>query len=403
MALWISWQFFLAGIAVAIILWLGVSRFMKMARRAGRTKTKQTLLLTKTITDTLTNIKALKAMNRQGFIAQTFRHHVDALRNALAAESYSESMVRAIQEPIFFIFIMGGMYLQHTLFNMSIQQILGSILVLRGLAGAIGTVRGSMQRVLVDSSAFWSLVGLIEEMEGVAEQLHGGTAPRFDAGISFDRVNFGYGQKRVLTDVSIEMLPHTVTSVIGPSGVGKTTIADLLVGLNKPDSGRVLVAGVDLEAIDTVAWRKQIGYIPQDTVLFNQSVAKNVTLGDESIDLDKVIAALKAADAWDFVQALPGGVDYVVGVRGSLLSGGQRQRLSIARALCNTPQLLILDEATSALDRETAIEIANGIRNLIGEKTVLAISHQSIWVDAADRVYEMQKGTLKVADGQPLQ
>jgi len=123
-----------------------------------------------------------------------------------------------------------------------------------------------------------------------------------------------------------------------------------------------------------------------------------VTLGDETISRDSVVAALKAADAWDFVAALPGGIDYVIGVRGSLLSGGQRQRLSIARALCNDPQFLILDEATSALDRETAVEIAKGIRKLIGEKTILAITHQPIWVDAADRVYEMRAGVVKPAE-----
>jgi ATP-binding cassette subfamily C protein len=133
-------------------------------------------------------------------------------------------------------------------------------------------------------------------------------------------------------------------------------------------------------------------------VLFNDTIANNVTLNDETISRDSVIAALKAADAWDFVSALPGGIDYVIGVRGSLLSGGQRQRLSIARALCNNPQFLILDEATSALDRETAVEIANGIRKLIGEKTILAITHQPIWVDAADRVYEMRAGVVKSAE-----
>jgi ATP-binding cassette subfamily C protein len=193
--------------------------------------------------------------------------------------------------------------------------------------------------------------------------------------------------------------PHAVTTVLGASGAGKTTIADVLIGLNRPDQGRVLVGDIDLEEIDTVAWRRQLGYIPQETVLFNDTIGNNVTLSDEAISQDSVIAALKAADAWDFVSALPGGIDYVIGVRGSRLSGGQRQRLSIARALCNNPQFLILDEATSALDRETAVEIANGIRKLIGEKTILAITHQPIWVDAADRVYEMRAGVVKSAEG----
>jgi ATP-binding cassette, subfamily C, bacterial len=398
MAFWVSWQFFLAGIAVAVVLWLGLSRFMKMARTAGRGKSKQTLLLNTSITDALTNIKALKAMNRHGFIAQSFRRNVEALRDALATETYSESMVRAIQEPILIAFLMGGIYVQHTLFDMSMHQILGSIFVLVGLSGTIGDVRSAMQRLMVDSSAFWSIIRLIDETEAEAEPIHGGAEPRFDTGVRLDRVTFGYGEKPILTDVDLTVPSHAVTTVIGSSGAGKTTIADILVGLNRPDQGRVVVGDTDLEAIDTIAWRRQLGYIPQETVLFNDTIANNVTLGDETISRESVIAALEAADAWDFVSALPGGVDYVIGVRGSLLSGGQRQRLSIARALCNNPQFLILDEATSALDRETAVEIANGIRKLIGEKTILAITHQAIWVDAADRVYEMRAGVVKPAD-----
>lgn len=398
MAFWVSWPFFLAGIAVAALLWLTVSRFMKMARNAGRGKTKQTLALNKSITDALTNIKALKAMNRHGFIAQSFRKQVDALREALAAETYSESMVRAIQEPIFILFLMGGIYVQHTVFDMSIEQILGSIMVLHLLSQAIGDVRGAMQRLMVESSAFWSVIRLIEETEAEAEPVHGGRQPRMDQGIRLDDVTFGYGDKPILIDVDLDVPPHAVTTVIGSSGAGKTTIADVLVGLNRPAKGKVLIGDTDLEEIDTEAWRRQLGYIPQETVLFNDTIANNVTLSDESISRESVITALKAADAWDFVQSLPGDIDYVIGVRGSLLSGGQRQRLSIARALCNNPQFLILDEATSALDRETSVEIANGIRKLIGEKTILAITHQPIWVDAADRVYEMRAGVVKEAE-----
>jgi ATP-binding cassette subfamily C protein len=398
MAFWVSWQFFLAGIAVVALLWLTVSRFMKMARNAGRGKTKQTLALNKGITDALTNIKALKAMNRHGFIAQSFRKQVDALREALAAETYSESMVRAIQEPIFTLFLMGGIYVQHSVFGMSIEQILGSIMVLYLLSQAIGDVRGAMQRMMVETSAFWSVIRLIEETEAEAEPMHGGREPRMDQGIRLEGVTFGYGDKPILSDVDLDVPSHAVTTVIGASGAGKTTIADVLVGLNRPDKGKVLIGDTDLEEIDTEAWRRQLGYIPQETVLFNDTIANNVTLSDESISRESVIAALKAADAWDFVQALPGDINYVIGVRGSLLSGGQRQRLSIARALCNNPQFLILDEATSALDRETSVEIANGIRKLIGEKTILAITHQPIWVDAADRVYEMRAGVVKEAE-----
>jgi ATP-binding cassette subfamily C protein len=394
-ALWVSWQFFLAGVAVTALLYLCVNRFMRIAKEAGRGKTRHTYLLNKSITDALTNIKALKAMNRHGFIAESFTRNVVALRDALAAETYSEAAIRAIQEPLLIQFLLGGIYVAYTFFGMGLDQIIGSVVVLSGLAGAIGAVRGATQRVLIESSAFWALVRLIEDTEREAEAVHGGAVPKYDAGCGLDRVSFAYGTTPVLKQVSLDIAPHAVTAIIGSSGSGKTTIADLLVGLHVPGDGRVIVGGTDLAEIDVIAWRRQIGYIPQETILFNDSIAFNVTLGDATIGRESVIAALKAADAWDFVSALPGQVDYVIGVRGSLLSGGQRQRLSIARALCADPQFLILDEATSALDRETAIEIATGIRKLIGGKTIFAITHQPIWVDAADQVYEMRAGEVK--------
>jgi len=398
-ALWVSWQFFLAGVAVTILLWLCVTRFMRIAKEAGRGKTRHTYLLNKDITDSLTNIKALKAMNRHGFIAQAFVKNVHALRDALAAETYSEAAIRAIQEPVLIQFLLGGIYVAYTFFGMGLGEIIGSVIVLAGLSNAIGDVRGAMQRVLIDSSAFWAMIRLIRDTEAEAEAIHGGVAPQYDAGCSLDKVDFAYGTAPVLKQVSLDIPSHAVTAIIGSSGSGKTTIADLLVGLHVPGDGKVLVGGRDLAEIDILSWRRQIGYIPQETILFNDTIANNVTLGDATIGRENVIAALKAADAWDFVSALPGDIDYVIGVRGSLLSGGQRQRLSIARALCNDPQFLILDEATSALDRETAVEIAAGIRKLVGQKTIFAITHQPIWIDAADKVYEMRAGEVRDSNG----
>jgi ATP-binding cassette subfamily C protein len=396
-ALWISWEFFLAGVAIVLVLWVAVSRFMQMAKHAGRGKTKQTYLLAKGVTDALTNIKALKAMNRQGFIVKAFYENVERLRDALKAETYSEAAVRVIQEPLLIQLLLGGIYVAYKVFGLELQEIIGSVFVLNGLSSGISATRGAMQRVMVDGPAFWSIVRLTEETEREAEQVHTGAEPNFEHGIRFERVSFAYGATPILQSVDLALPAKAITTVLGASGAGKTTIADLLVGLHQPIDGRITVAGDGLENLDTIAWRRQIGYIPQETILFNDTIANNVTLGDATISRENVIAALKAADAWDFVSKLPGDIDYGIGVRGSLLSGGQRQRLTIARALCNDPQLLILDEATSALDRSTAVDIATGIRKLVDQKTILAITHQSIWVDAADQVYEIRAGVVRPA------
>jgi ATP-binding cassette subfamily C protein len=326
-------------------------------------------------------------MNRQGFVQKAFIENVERLREALTAETYSESAIRVIQEPLLIQLLLGGIYVAYKVFGLQLEEIVGSVFVLNGLSSAISATRGAMQRVMVDGPAFWSIIKLTEETQREAEQVHAGAEPSFDGGIRFEGVSFAYGETPVVQDVELELPPKAIT----------TAIADLLVGLHSPTQGRVTVAGRGLADLDTIAWRRQIGYIPQETILFNDTIANNVTLGDTSISRESVVAALKAADAWSFVSKLSGDIDYVIGVRGSLLSGGQRQRLSIARALCNDPKLLILDEATSALDRATAAEIAGGIRKLVGQKTILAITHQPVWVDAADRVYEIRAGVVKPA------
>src|SRR5690606_21587447 len=148
-----------------------------------------------------------------------------------------------------------------------------------------------------------------------------------------------------------------LTTLIGPSGAGKTTLSDVLLGLVRPRSGQILVDGVPLEELNLEQWRELVGYVPQELFLFHDTVMNNVTLGDPHITPEEVREALEAAGAWSFVEQLPQGMDTVVGERGTLLSGGQRQRISIARALVRKPKLLLLDEVTSALDPATEAEI----------------------------------------------
>jgi ATP-binding cassette subfamily C protein len=154
----------------------------------------------------------------------------------------------------------------------------------------------------------------------------------------------------------------------------------------------VLVDGVDLATLDTRAWRGTIGYVPQEPMLFNDTVRANVTLGDASIDDGQVEHALRAAVAWDFVSALPSGVMQNIGEGGKALSGGERQRLAIARALVTSPRLLILDEPTSGLDRAAEAQICAAIRALRGTLTILVVSHQPAVHAIADAIWELQNG-----------
>jgi ATP-binding cassette subfamily C protein len=179
-----------------------------------------------------------------------------------------------------------------------------------------------------------------------------------------------------------------------PSGAGKTTIADLITGLLQPQQGKVKIDALPLNKLNLQQWRRMIGYVPQETFLLNDSVFMNVTLGESEVTEIDVQEALQAAGAWEFVLAMPKGMQSSVGERGASLSGGQRQRIAIARALVHKPTLLIMDEATSALDPESSAAICSTLQALRGVLTILAISHLPSLVDAADRVYRLQDGII---------
>jgi ATP-binding cassette subfamily C protein len=305
--------------------------------------------------------------------------------------------VRAIQEPLFTVLILAGLYVGHSMLGMDLRVMLGSTLLLKRIADSIGTVRSNYQRVVLERPSFWQLQHLLQEVRDNREILATGKLPSLPATIELDKVGFSYPGKRVMSDATIDLPAGELTTVIGPSGAGKTTIADLVAGLHKASEGTIWIGGVAFDELDMAGWRRQLGYIPQDSILFNDTIINNVTLGDPNMSPGQVEAALKAAGAWGFVSKLPDQMEFTIGVRGSLLSGGQRQRLAIARALIGDPKLLILDEATSALDKKTAREISGAARALTGSRTILAITHQALWVDAADRVYEIRDGKVTMA------
>jgi len=205
-------------------------------------------------------------------------------------------------------------------------------------------------------------------------------------------VRFEREGRTLFDDLSLEIPSGRITAVIGASGIGKTTLTDLITGLVLPTAGRVCVDGVPLAALDLGAWRRQVGYVPQDLPMLHDSVRRNVTLGDPSLDDAAVEAALRLAGAWEFVRALPEGLDASVGERGALVSGGQRQRISIARALVHEPLLLIFDEATAALDAESEAAVWQTVASLRGRATVVAISHHPALASVADVVYRIADG-----------
>jgi ATP-binding cassette, subfamily B, bacterial HlyB/CyaB len=224
--------------------------------------------------------------------------------------------------------------------------------------------------------------------------------PAIRGQISLEHVTFRYrvDASEVLHDVSFSISPGQVVGIVGSSGSGKSTIAKLIQRLYVPESGRVLVDGVDLTMVDLAWLRRQIGVVLQENVLFNCSVRDNIALSDPTMSMERVIAAASLAGAHEFILELPEGYDTIIGERGSSLSGGQRQRIAIARALISDPRILIFDEATSALDYESERVIQQNMKQIASGRTVFVIAHRLSTVRNSDRIITIERGRI-VEDG----
>lgn len=220
--------------------------------------------------------------------------------------------------------------------------------------------------------------------------------PALEGRVTFENVTFRYrpDTPEVLRKVSLNVPAGQVIGIVGRSGSGKSTLTKLIQRLYVPESGRVLIDGVDLAMVDPAWLRRQIGVVLQDNVLFNRSVRDNIALSDPATPMESVVEAAKLAGAHDFILELPQGYDTLVGEHGSTLSGGQRQRIAIARALITNPHILILDEATSALDYESERIIQNNMKAITARRTVFIIAHRLTAVRHADRIIVIEKGEI---------
>jgi ATP-binding cassette subfamily C protein len=257
----------------------------------------------------------------------------------------------------------------------------------------------TLQGIVRTEAAYKAIEAAIAQAQDEAEILSGWRAPQFDRTIHCRDVRFGYADAVVVDRPQLTIKTGQFTALLGPSGAGKTTIVDLIAGLLRPWEGDVRIDDVPLSEIDLKQWRAMIGYMPQEPILFNDTLRANIVLHDATITDADVEDALRKADLWDYVSSLPDGVQTSVGEKGSRFSGGQRQRIALARALARKPKLLILDEATSSLDADSEIAVLDTVRKLKGATTILAISHQPAIQDAADVVYRIDQGQVRLDKG----
>jgi subfamily B ATP-binding cassette protein MsbA len=235
---------------------------------------------------------------------------------------------------------------------------------------------------------------ILHAEESVSDRPNAKDLEEFKDEIEFKNVRFGYGDKEVIKGINLKIKKGQTVALVGPSGGGKSTMASLLARFYDPTEGEVLIDGVSLKDYQVEAVRKHMGFVSQDSILFNESIRNNISLGSSGIQMERIESAARIANAEEFIVRLEGKYDFVVGEGGNKLSGGQKQRLSIARAIFKNPPILILDEATSALDTQSEKLVQDAIYRLMENRTSLVIAHRLSTIQKADLIVVIQNGVI---------
>ena len=394
-ALLVSWQVTVAALVVGGLSMFFLGGFITMGRRAGVQQTELLKSVASRMVDGLRGIKPLKAMACEERLEPLLESQTQGLNKAQQKKVLSKEGLTALQEPLVVFSLAIGLYFALKFWTGNLDALMVLVFLFWRTVTRIGSLQSYYQNVASAESAFWSLRTATATAEAAREVAIGTKTPILKHGIYFRNVSFSYGKKKILKDLNLTIPVGAFTALIGPSGAGKTTIADLAIGLLKPLSGDIYIDDMLLSEVRLKDWRNMIGYVPQETILFHDTIHTNVALGDLSLTPANTKSALRAAGAWDFVNALPQKMNTVVGEQGGKLSGGQRQRIALARALIRKPKVLILDEATTGLDPKTEAAILDTLKQLMSKDlTILAISHQPTLVKAADIVYRLDDGTV---------
>ena len=393
-ALLIDWRIAVVGLLIGSAVALLMNILVRVTRRAGFKQTDRTSDLTVYMVDMLNNIKPLKTMQRYDALLGNLTKTLKRLKRTLITREFARSGLNEGSDAIVAIILGIGIYLAHSKLNTPLPELAISGMIFFQIIQCFSRLQKFAVLSAQVESAYIRTEELITLAESQRESAGGLATPDIGKSCRFENVSFSHDRTVVLRHVNIEFPSHRLTVLSGPSGAGKTTIIDLLIGLYSPSSGKIMIGSRPIEEIETRAWRRKIGYVPQELSLLHESVRTNISLGDSSISDAEIVNAIEKAGAGDFLRSLPEGLDTNVGEMGGKLSGGQRQRISLARALVGKPAVLILDEVTSALDPATEAEIIENIATLGSEYTIIAITHRPAWTDVADELYHVSRGQV---------
>lgn len=395
LALALSWQMTLA---VAVVS--GIVVFLLRNRANRGTKFGQAIVtadaeIYSETQENVTAAKLVKASAAEGEVLRRFDALTETRQRIQYRNAMNQAWLKTLYDSASVATVFLSIYVAVTYFGITSATLTVFLFAFYRLSPRISNLQANQSYLL-------SLVPGLRQVDeymatAVAMREESGSTPlgQFSDAVSLVDVSFSYDPEHpVLCHIDLAIPHGESTAIVGPSGAGKTTVMDLVMGLLLPQGGDILVDGTSLKDVRLLDWRRQIGYVPQDASFFHATVAENIAWGYQQASRDAVVAAAKLAHADEFVAGLPEGYDTIIGDRGVKLSGGQRQRLALARAIVRNPSILVLDEATSALDAEAEEKIQRAVDGLAGSMTILIVTHRLATVKGCHLIHVLEDGAL---------
>ncbi len=395
-ALWRRWDLTLVSIIVLPTALYGVGKLGRRMRQISRRAQEKISLITESLTESFSGIKIIKAFCRQPdetrrFQETTREYYRENMRAIRVSESSTLLMEAVGGLGIAFVIWYGArLIFSNTMTVGDFTSFLTAIFLVYTPAKRLARINIGIQQARPPLERIHKLLSEPVEPDGTE------VLKPISKYIEFKDVSFTYpaARRKALDNLNLTVNRGEIIAIVGKSGGGKTTLANLLPRFYVPTEGIVSIDGTDISKVSAASLRAQFGIVTQDVILFNDTVASNISYGKPGALKEEIITAAKAAYAHDFIMELPHAYDTVVGERGTRLSGGQRQRLSIARAILKNPPVLILDEATSSLDTASEMMVQRALENLMVNRTTLVIAHRLSTIKRADRIIVLDKGRI---------
>ena len=397
----ISWKLALIMLATVPVMALIAVFFGRYIRRLSKEAQNFSANSNAIVEEALTGIANVKAFTNEYFNINRFRKNTQEMRDLNVRSGvwrglFVSFIIFCLFGAIVFIVWQGLLMTQGANPELSKEGFYQFVLFTIMMGASVGSLPDLYANI---QKAIGATENLMDIVNGQSElDLHPGTKKNKITGeIEFKDVKFSYPQRNdmeVLKSVSFNIQPNQTFAIVGASGSGKTTITNLLLGFYKSDDGQVLVDGVSVNEYDLNHLRENMAIVPQEVMLFSGTIQENIRFGQTDATDEQVVLAAQQANAWEFIESFPDGMQTEVGDRGIQLSGGQKQRVAIARALLKNPSILILDEATSALDSESEKLVQDALQNLMKNRTSLVIAHRLATIRKVDKILVMQNGAI---------